>query len=421
MNLGTPASPNRIRLEEIASFEMGQSPDSRYVSEAPIGLPFLQGNAEFGVAHPQPRLWCRQPKKVCQVGDSLISVRAPVGALNRADQTYCIGRGLAAVRFNLAEPRYGAHLLAHFAPNLRRKAQGTTFEAVGKNDLATLEVNHFPEAEQARIAEVLDTLDEAIRGTELVIKKLEADRHGALRSLLTIGIKRYGHTRSVEERMKFTNTPIGPLPPTWSVARLGDLLNTARDPSMRSGPFGSELLKKDLVQEGVPLIGIDNVEVERFATDFTRFVTPWKFADLSRYRSFPKDILITIMGTVGRCCLVPDDIGDALTTKHVWALSLDLERYSPLLACLQINHAPWVLRHLNRDQQGGIMSAIRAETLRSILLPVPPREEREAIEDILHAMGAAIATETERVMKLKALKSGLSSDLLTGRVRTLPH
>ena len=187
---------------------------------------------------------------------------------------------------------------------------------------------------------------------------------------------------------------------------------------MRSGPFGSALLKQDLVEEGHPLIGIDNVEVERFVPNFTRFITPAKFSDLSRYRSFPNDVLITIMGTVGRCCMVPEGLEDALTTKHVWALSVDPDLYSPFLACLQINHAPWALRHLNGDQQGGIMSAIRAETLRSVLLPVPPKEEREAIEAVLRSMGEAIKIEQKRIEKLQALKSGLSTDLLTGHVRT---
>ncbi len=83
--------------------------------------------------------------------------------------------------------------------------------------------------------------------------------------------------------------------------------------------------------------------------------------------------MITIMGTVGRCCLVPTNIGKALSSKHVWTLTFDKSLYSPYLACLQFNYAPWVLTHLKRDEQGGIMSAIRSETLSSLLLPVPPR------------------------------------------------
>src|SRR5688572_10879020 len=86
-------------LGNIAHIEMGQSPDSSTVQDIDRGgVPFLQGNAEFGVAHPMPRFSCVAPMKMSRAGDILISVRAPVGALNVADRDYCIGRGLAAVR-----------------------------------------------------------------------------------------------------------------------------------------------------------------------------------------------------------------------------------------------------------------------------------------------------------------------------------
>jgi type I restriction enzyme S subunit len=127
--------------------------------------------------------------------------------------------------------------------------------------------------------------------------------------------------------------------------------------------------------------------------------------------------MITIMGTVGRCCLVPEDIGEAFSSKHVWTITLDRDRYLPYLACKQLNHAPWARAHLRRDEQGGIMGAIRSETLRSLMLPVPPIEEQREIADILKAIDRRISAESEKLAKLRPLKVGLMSDLLTGRVR----
>ena len=86
-------------LASIAHIEMGQSPDSSTIVEGGYsGVPFLQGNAEFGAAHPSPRFSCTAPMKMCRRGDILISVRAPVGAMNIANRDYCIGRGLATER-----------------------------------------------------------------------------------------------------------------------------------------------------------------------------------------------------------------------------------------------------------------------------------------------------------------------------------
>ena len=272
--------------------------------------------------------------------------------------------------------------------------------------------------EQQKIAEILDTVDEAIRKTDQIIAKLRQVKQGLLHDLLTRGIDDNGELRDPERHPEqFKDSPLGRIPKAWDVQSVESLL-AAVNPAMRSGPFGSALLKSELVEQGVPLIGIDNVHVEHFERTFTRFVSPAKASELARYVVRPSDVMITIMGTVGRCCVVPEDLGHALSTKHVWTLSFDLGRYSPFLACLQINYAPWVLRHFAADEQGGIMSAIRAHTLRTTLLPVPPATEMRAIEHVLRTEVTRLAAEQAESAKLRLLKAGLAEDLVTGKVRT---
>lgn len=84
-------------LGELANLTMGQAPDSAHVNGDERGLPFLQGCGEFGSRCPSARAHCFPLLRVARAGSTLISVRAPVGTMNRADQDYCIGRGLAAV------------------------------------------------------------------------------------------------------------------------------------------------------------------------------------------------------------------------------------------------------------------------------------------------------------------------------------
>ena len=81
------------RLEEICAINMGQSPDSSTYNEDGNGLPFFQGNADFGEIYPAVRMWCSEPTKIAREKDILISVRAPIGALNIANCECCIGRG----------------------------------------------------------------------------------------------------------------------------------------------------------------------------------------------------------------------------------------------------------------------------------------------------------------------------------------
>lgn len=269
-------------------------------------------------------------------------------------------------------------------------------------------------AEQERTAEILDALDDQIRLTESATSKLRATFVGLLCHLLTRGTSS-GKGSPGNASLEFGETSIG-LPRRWTIEPIRRLLGPV-DPAIRSGPFGSALLKHELVESGVPLLGIDNVEVDQFVSDYRRFVTPAKAAELSRYRVRPADVMITIMGTVGRSCLVPTDIGLALSSKHVWTLTFDDVRYRPYLASLQMNHAPWARAHLRRDEQGGIMSAIRSDTLRTLMLPTPPIGEQLEIETILKTFESKIANLEYFLTKLRTLKAGLADDLLTGRVR----
>gem|GEM_PF-311134 len=271
-------------------------------------------------------------------------------------------------------------------------------------------------ANQRRIAAVLDTVDEAIAKTGAVIAKLKQVRTGLLHDLLTRGLDEHGQLRDpIAHPGQFQDSPLGHIPREWVVLTIEALL--ARVPNaLRSGPFGSALLKQELKESGIPLLGIDNVHIERFVADYMRFVDDDKFVELRRYAVRAGDVMITIMGTVGRCCVVPDSIGIALSSKHVWTITLDQSRYSPHVACWQMNFAPWVLRQFKRDEQGGVMTAIRSETLRQLLLPVPPLPEMQAIEKRLLQFNKRIGEEEALLSKLAALKSGLMADLLTGRV-----
>ena len=137
---------------------MGQSPDSSTYNEEGNGLPFFQGNADFGEIYPAVRMWCSEPTKIARKKDILISVRAPIGALNIANCECCIGRGLAALTVNedICAQEYVWHVLSSKVDELNSKGTGSTFKAINKKTLAETEIPLPPLDEQRRIAAVLD-------------------------------------------------------------------------------------------------------------------------------------------------------------------------------------------------------------------------------------------------------------------------
>jgi len=364
---------------------------------------------------------------ILRSGDVIITKDGTIGRVARVDElpddatingTMMLVRPLRKLSY-----RYLYHVLnGHgFQKLIDDKVSGSSIPHLFQRDMVELEVDLPSTDQQTKIAEILDTLDAAIRGTEAVVAKLKAMKQGLLHDLLTRGIDANGDLRPPQPEAPhlYKETPLGWLPKEWDTCEMQDLLAPV-DPAMRSGPFGSALLKEELVSEGIPFLDIDNVFVERFDRNYKRFITNGKFLQLRRYAVRPGDLMITIMGTVGRCCLVPEDVADALSSKHTWTISLDQSKYSPYLAMLQVNYSDWVLRHFSKDQQGGTMSAIRSETIRSTMLPVPPRYEQDGVEAILTELSTRLREEQTMLEKLRLQKSGLMDDLLTGRVPVTP-
>lgn len=274
-----------------------------------------------------------------------------------------------------------------------------------------------PEKIQEHIAEVLSNIDDAIAHTEELIAKTQQIKSGLMHDLFTRGVTPDGQLRPSREEAPelYQESPLGWVPKEWSVDTLESLLAPVPN-SIRSGPFGSALLKNELVEDGIPFLGIDNIHVEQFVPTFRRFVSEQKFIALSRYRVRPRDVVITIMGTVGRCCVIPGDLELALSSKHLWTMTFDQEKVLPELVCWQLNHSAWVQAWFRRWMQGGIMDAIQSSTLKTLKLPVPRMDEQVLILQRYIHVTAKIETSADQLAKLNAEKLGLMHDLLTGRV-----
>ena len=156
---GIPPTWEWSVIESVAQLEMGQSPRSEHYNKIGNGLAFFQGKADFGTRHPTPRYWCTKPKKIAECGDILMSIRAPVGPTNVADQRCCIGRGLVALRpFEGLNREFMLLTLNCFQSDLASQGFGTTFQAITKKQLIRYGFPVPPLAEQHRIFAKVDEL-----------------------------------------------------------------------------------------------------------------------------------------------------------------------------------------------------------------------------------------------------------------------
>lgn len=121
-------------LGELCNIIMGQSPDSKNYNNQGVGLPLIQGNADITNRLATPRNYTTEITKVCQKGDVLLSVRAPVGMVSRTDIDACIGRGMCTIRSEKYS-EYIFQFLLFYEDNWSRVSQGSTFNAVSGDEI----------------------------------------------------------------------------------------------------------------------------------------------------------------------------------------------------------------------------------------------------------------------------------------------
>lgn len=254
-----PEGWRRVKLGDVAYINMGLSPSSNVVNEREKGIPFLQGNAEFTGNYPIPKKWVTKPLKLSKKDDILISVRAPVGAINKANRDYSIGRGLAAISFKTIDGEFGWFGLNHWKHQLETLSQGSTFEAISKADLKNL-LLLIPTSltEQRKIAEILETVDNAIERTDTIIEKYKRIKQGLMQDLLTRGVVEndelgvMSYELRDEMKHRFKDSPLGRIPEEWEVVTLNNGLidDIYRYPTFYNITF---------LNEGIGVLKVENI------------------------------------------------------------------------------------------------------------------------------------------------------------------
>jgi len=164
-----------ITLKEVCEITMGQSPDSNSYNDNGEGVPFFQGNADFGDRYPITRKWCTAPTKMAKPEDILISVRAPIGAMNYAKEDCCIGRGLAALTPDKSKvsSEFIFWLLKGKNEELNSKGTGSTFKAIGRKVLEDILVPKIPLEQQSMFAAAIEKVYCIIQTRKQELQKLD--------------------------------------------------------------------------------------------------------------------------------------------------------------------------------------------------------------------------------------------------------
>lgn len=172
-------------LSDIANITMGQSPAGESYNENGDGMMFFQGSTDFGSRFPMPRVYTTAPTRFAKNGDILMSVRAPVGALNIAMEDCCIGRGLAALNSKIGSQIYLIQLLNNFRAVFdSMNGNGTTFGSINKDTLYALKIIIPPNNVLQQFEEIVTPIEKQIRECEKENRELSSLRDWLLPMLM---------------------------------------------------------------------------------------------------------------------------------------------------------------------------------------------------------------------------------------------
>ncbi|MCI7775469.1 MAG: restriction endonuclease subunit S [Enorma sp.] len=368
-----------MRLADICELVMGQSPSSASYNTEGNGLPFYQGNADFGEICPTPSTWCTDPKKKAGKGDILISVRAPIGAINIATEECCIGRGLAAIRpkTKAISTEYLLHMLLANREKMEEMGTGSTFKAVSKRALSEYPVPIYEKAEQVEIGRRLAVVLGCIKTKRQQLDKLD----------------QLVKSQFVE---MFENGE-------WRQARLSDCCCSPDD--IKCGPFGSQLHKEDYRAEGVPVWGVPEVN-SAFRSMPQKYVCVEDADRLNAYSLMGGDIALSRKGNVGNAALFDGSMPNGIIHSDVLRIRVDREKLDPLFLVHQFHSSHFVRNQIMSVSAGAIMAGTNVTKLKRIMVTVPPLPLQQQFSSFVEEVDKSrfVARKSaELIMNMQAL------------------
>ena len=347
---------NYVMLKDVCAIHMGQSPDSNSYNGNGDGIPFFQGNADFGERYPITKKWCSAPTKMASPEDILISVRAPIGAINYAKENCCIGRGLAAITPDKTKvsSEFIFWLLKGKNAELNRKGTGSTFKAIGRKILEETLVPDISLEKQLQYATVLEKVYGIIQARKLELQKLD-----------------------VLIKARFVEMFGDPMTNPHNLPRvtLGSVLTI----EPQNGLYKPQ---SDYVSDktGVPILRIDSFydgKVVNFSS-LKRLIC--SEIELKRYSLYENDIVINRVNSIeylGKCGLVQGLIENTVFESNMMRLHVDEHKLHPVyitkLLCSQFIYQ----QILKRAKKAVNQASINQKDVQSLVVYMPPIEQQE--------------------------------------------
>lgn len=387
MNAPLPADWDLVKLEDICSITMGQSPVSNSYNFNRVGLPLIQGNADISNGVTDPQRYTSAPTKIVPNGSIIMTVRAPVGEVSRASQEVCLGRGVCGINYINNDFLY--FMLKFHEKDWQKLEQGSTFTAIGGQQVKDFKIPLPPLAEQQAIVEVLESFDEHINNLDALIAKKRDIRTGALEDLMSGRVRVVGFSGE------------------WKKVKLKNVARIIRGASPRpieryltSSNTSENWIKIGDAPKNGKFIGSTT---EKITIEGSRFSVKVKKGDfiLSNSMSFGRPYILKIEGCIHDGWLAISDFDKNLIDDYLFyvlSIGSTKEQFVSLAA-------------------GSGVKNLKKEIVNEVQIPLPPLPEQRAIAEVLSSLDEEIEVLEAERDKWQQVRAGAMGDLLSGKVR----
>jgi len=285
-------------------------------------------------------------------------------------------------------------------PFLESLGSGSTFDEVSKSVVKSVEIPVPPLSEQRKIASVLYTVDQAIEKTEEIIEQSDRLFRGIMNDIFEQGV-------SSPDRLQ--ETPVGRFPQSWDIVQMRSILTEKPSYGIVKTGEGDK--------NGVKMIRAQDIEHGKLIEDEPIRVTKEKSEEYERTKISEGNVLLSVMGTVGRSMCATQELEGCNVNRALAVLEFENDQVIPEFADFWFR-SPHTQSYFETQKFGTAQPRLNLGFLRKMKFPVPPLNTQKDIVEILSDSEQRYWIERETKNQLQRLKQGLMQDLLSGTVRT---
>lgn len=294
---------------------------------------------------------------------------------------------------------------------------GSILSKLTQSKMNTIRVIIPPLVEQCRIADFLDAkcaeIDSILKKTKASIEEYKKLKQSVITEAVTKGVR--GERPMKESGVEW----IGEIPAVWKVCRIKHVLTPGKE-GIKIGPFGSALTNNVKGEGPFKIYGQWNIVNKDFSAG-KNYVSKETFDALESYMVYTGDVLISMMGTIGKCAIIPRGIQPGIMDSHVIKArlnkSLILDRYFDLV--FDKDNSAIIFEQMQKGKKGSIMDGLNSSIVKNLVIPYPPIAEQQEIVAYLDekcaAIDSLIASKEALITELESYKKSLIYEYVTGK------